>query len=81
MSPSWHEHAACRGMGPDQFYFDGPGAAVKARKAKKICSACIVKTSCLAEAMRWGDQFGVWGETSTRDRYKLRRQQREAQAS
>ncbi|WP_028648688.1 WhiB family transcriptional regulator [Nocardiopsis sp. CNT312] len=70
----WQAHAACRGMDPD-LWFPAQGGAVRA--AKRVCRACPVQVNCLAEAMRRGEPYGVWGGASEEERRRFRAARRD----
>lgn len=65
----WHTQALCIGVDPAVFF---PGSGVNGRAAKRICMACPVRAACLAEALRCGDEHGIRGGTSAKERSKLR---------
>lgn len=72
----WQDRAACHGS-PLALFFgpDGEGWAAKAARearAKLVCSACPVRTPCLAAALD-GREAGVWGGTSEEERTSTRR--------
>lgn len=79
----WRTQAACRTADPDLFFPNGETGptAVQAEEAKTICNtACPVRDACLTWAMTNGQQAGIWGGLTEKERYNLRRQQaREAQ--
>ena len=66
--PEWHRRAACRGVGAEVFY---GGRADEIERAKALCSSCPVCAECL-EAGVAGDEAGVWGGTTARDRRAIR---------
>lgn len=68
--PQWHDHAACRGHGPDQFFID-PGQSSAAAKA--LCNHCPVVEQCLADALDHPWLLGIWGGTTERQRLAIRR--------
>lgn len=43
---------------PELFFADSPDDV---QRAKALCSACPVRSACLAEALQRGEPFGVWG--------------------
>jgi WhiB family redox-sensing transcriptional regulator len=69
--PEWHDRAACRGMGNDQFF---PHRGEAASEAKAICARCPVRAECLDFAR---DQEaglpGIWGGLSGLERRRLPR--------
>jgi hypothetical protein len=69
--PVWFESAACRGMGPDMFFPDAPGANGTSRSALRVCAECTVRSECAAEARSlpygWAI-YGIWGGESARRR-------------
>jgi WhiB family redox-sensing transcriptional regulator len=67
----WRADAACAGIDdPDQF-FPERGDSLDAPRA--VCRRCEVAGPCLAFAIETGEQHGVWGGTSERERRHLRR--------
>lgn len=58
--PDWHQHAACRGAGPELFYVPRGGNTAPARE---LCADCSVVAEC-AEAGT-GERFGIWGGAGT----------------
>lgn len=53
---SWHDRAACAGLGIDRFFSAGPKTKVVA-----ICEGCPVRERCLEWATTNGIVDGVWG--------------------
>lgn len=70
----WHPDAACRDLPPhlwldDYLHTDtSPGIA--------ICRSCPVRRLCLASALVYGDEYGVYGGTTTLERAALARRLR-----
>lgn len=73
-NPDWYDHAACRGK-PAQWWFPDHAANTRNpyRNARLICSTCPVATECLAVAIVTGEDHGMYGGTSPRERRNLRR--------
>lgn len=46
--------------------------------AKRVCDACIVREDCLAHAVEYKIQHGIWGGTSERERRQVRELRRRA---
>lgn len=76
MNTDWMEQAACRGMNVNSFVLDHDPQVIRAiREAKKVCANCLVVTDCLEFALAIGEEcFGVWGNTSQRERREIRSQ-------
>ena len=68
-SAQWVELAACRSTDPDELF--APGA--EQNRAKTVCTGCVVRTECLAEALDSRIEFGVWGGMTERERRALLR--------
>ncbi len=65
----WTPRAACKSAQPDQLFVRG----AEQNKAKQLCSACPVRTECLAEALDNQIEWGVWGGMTERERRALLR--------
>lgn len=74
---SWRDSALCAQSDGDAWFPEKGGTT---RYAKKICRGCPVTTDCLEWALDNGEEFGVWGGMSERERRKLKRN-REANAA
>ena len=74
----WRAHAACRDIDTDLFFPAGDTgpAAVKIQKAKAICRRCPVQEDCLAFAMAFYQEYGIWGGLTEDERRVLRRRRR-----
>jgi WhiB family redox-sensing transcriptional regulator len=72
----WWESAACMTADPDLFLIpDGTMPREKRRleaTAKETCARCPVIDQCLAEALRRGEQYGVWGGLNAKERRALK---------
>jgi WhiB family transcriptional regulator, redox-sensing transcriptional regulator len=65
--------ARCRQMTPGEFFpSDGVGVDV----ARRICADCPVQEECLAYALDYRIDHGVWGGTSERERRRILRRRR-----
>ena len=68
----WRDQALCAEVDVGLFF---PEAGESAREAKMVCRRCEVSEACLAYALEHGEQHGVWGGLSPKERQALRRQQ------
>jgi len=60
--------ASCKGLDPNIFY---PASGYDEEVAKAVCSGCWVQKDCLEYALETGEQFGVWGSTTEKDRRRI----------
>jgi WhiB family transcriptional regulator, redox-sensing transcriptional regulator len=65
----WVLKAMCLHVDPEQLFVSG----AEQNKAKDICKFCPVKRECLADALDFGCEFGIWGGLTERERRLLRR--------
>lgn len=65
----WKNQAACADADPDLFF---PVRGDDTGPAKRICYRCPVKDECLKHALIHMERYGIWGETSERERRKIR---------
>jgi WhiB family redox-sensing transcriptional regulator len=72
----WQVEAACRG--PQGATFFPPSHAerkeekiARERRAKAICSTCVVKGACLEYAIRIREPHGIWGGLNEVERKQL----------
>ena len=72
---SWQLQANCLGVHPDLFF---PDRGASARQAKAVCKGCAVREQCLEYALDNGENYGVWGGTTERDRRRIRRARADA---
>ena len=81
-SDQWRTAAACRTEDPDLFFPNGETGPnlVQAEEAKAVCRTCPVMEACLQWALSSGQQAGVWGGTTEKERKSLRRQRARAAA-
>ena len=71
----WVSKAACRGMDPELFF---PGRGESTVEARQVCATCTVACPCLEYALRSAEKYGIWGNTSERERRTMRRDIRKA---
>jgi WhiB family redox-sensing transcriptional regulator len=73
----WRSKAACQGDMGSAFYppFRSEKRSVKAareKQAKTVCASCMVRESCLEQALDYGERFGIWGGLTDLERKHLR---------
>jgi WhiB family redox-sensing transcriptional regulator len=68
--PTWQDDALCAQTDPEAFFPEKGGST---REAKRICASCEVRSECLEYALEHGEQFGIWGGLSERERRQLKR--------
>lgn len=69
----WREHAKCRGLDPELFF---PQRGESTAEAKAICAVCPVRVQCLEYALLNDERQGIYGETTGRDRRRIRRRRK-----
>lgn len=75
MDESWREQALCAEIGFIDFHPDKHDHNMtRMNIAKRICSMCDVQEACLEYSLAVGDDYGIWGGMSPKERQKLRRQ-------
>lgn len=76
MDRDWMMWAACRNSYADAWY---PAKGHSNEMAKRVCTGgenappCPVRRKCLAYALANGEQHGIWGGLSERERKNLKR--------
>jgi len=73
----WRERAACLGQPVNRFFPNDPN---RYPKVVRLCEGCVVKSSCLDEALRIPetlDRYGVYGGLTP----PQRRRERERRAT
>lgn len=55
----WKQHARCAGQDRDAWFAE-PGTGTSAHAAQ-LCHQCPVRRLCLAWALVFDEEFGVWG--------------------
>jgi WhiB family transcriptional regulator, redox-sensing transcriptional regulator len=67
---AWQVDALCAQTDPEAFFPEKGGST---RDAKRVCSACTVRSECLEYALGNDERFGIWGGLSERERRRLRK--------
>lgn len=73
---TWHLRAACRGPHNSIFFPPSrmerrPDKRKREQRAKEICSQCAVQAECRDYAFRIGEQHGIWGGLTEKERRAL----------
>lgn len=68
--PSWHEDAACKGVGGEKFFRDERGPYTNLGW-EPFCRACPVRSECLAHSFLMEEQWGIWGGFTPNARRRL----------
>jgi len=76
MSELVKSKAACRGQDTSLFFIDnGPLTSKRVRigisKAKSICKSCDIQVECLLHAVNNGENYGIWGGLTQKERAKF----------
>lgn len=67
----WRLDALCSQTDPELFF---PDTTAESAAAKQICSDCDVRMDCLLWALTKGENHGIWGGLTHRERRSLLRQ-------
>jgi WhiB family redox-sensing transcriptional regulator len=70
----WMTDAVCAQIGSDAWFPEkGVSPAITPREAKRICNTqCDVRETCLRWALEHGENDGIWGGKSAKERKALR---------
>jgi WhiB family redox-sensing transcriptional regulator len=58
-APRWQHLGACSEVGSWLWFEDANSP--RSRRAVQICATCPVRRTCLAAALVYAEEFGVWG--------------------
>ncbi|ADU46578.1 WhiB family transcriptional regulator [Intrasporangium calvum] len=67
----WMRAGSCRG--DEKYRWFGQPNTLKSLRAAAICRECPVRQMCLASALVFGEEFGVWGGLNPVERRPLHR--------
>ena len=73
MDPRVSALAACRSLDPELFFAERGESVVRARE---VCRGCPIVVECREFAVTNNERFGIWGDTSPRDRRRIRHERR-----
>ncbi|HYN30665.1 MAG TPA: WhiB family transcriptional regulator [Dermatophilaceae bacterium] len=65
----WRERGRCAAS-PAGGWFDDPRTA-PAQQARRVCGSCPVRRCCLAAALLYGEEYGIWGGLDPSQRIPL----------
>ena len=70
----WRHRAACRDEDPELFFPAGTSgpALLQVEQAKAVCRRCPVIGECLSWALATGQDHGIWGGATERERRAAR---------
>ena len=68
VSGNWESRGACRSAEADLFFASG---VTQEYRAKAVCRLCSVRWDCLAYALAYRVEHGVWGGLTDRERRKI----------
>lgn len=68
-SPAWKIAGACAGFGGSAWFM--PERSLTTRWALGVCQTCPVRRICLASALTYGEEYGVWGGLLASEREPL----------
>jgi WhiB family redox-sensing transcriptional regulator len=72
---AWKDRAACQGL-PDEYFFPPPKVRIL-DTTRRNCAGCEVRLDCLAYALNYCEDDGIWGGLSEAERRTLKRRQKE----
>lgn len=67
--------AACKGMDPESFH---PERGASTAEARAVCVTCPALHACAEWAITTNQNYGIWGNTSVRERREIRRERARA---
>lgn len=70
--PHWADKGECRKLDPEIFFDDGDSDFPNL-VASAACDRCPIQHECLKWAMDTKEKYGIWGNTTPRQREKLHR--------
>jgi WhiB family redox-sensing transcriptional regulator len=70
----WQDRAACAAPGTNaDAFFASEREPDLVEEARATCNRCPVRAKCLTEAYTEGDEWGIWGGTTNRERRRFLR--------
>lgn len=68
----WMREALCAQTDPELFFPDNTRNSRQAAEAKKVCHACTVRAECLIWALENGEDTGVLGGLTEKERQQIK---------
>jgi WhiB family redox-sensing transcriptional regulator len=72
----WQINAECKKADPELFFPSGEKGKLtieQIQQAKEFCVRCLVREQCLEYALGNGENDGVWGGKTKRERKQMKR--------
>lgn len=69
---NWAKDGLCAQADPELFYPRSKERGSTTRTAKQVCSRCPIAADCLEYALETGEEHGIWGGTTARERDRIR---------
>jgi WhiB family redox-sensing transcriptional regulator len=66
----WQDRGACANQGTQAWFVRYEGSR-SADATKRICAGCPVRRDCLASALLFGEEYGIWGGLDSQQRKRL----------
>jgi hypothetical protein len=73
----WQSRGSCKGKPLDWFFFKATKTEAVFPQVADLCSKCPARFDCLHYAINTVGLVGIWAGTTTADRMKLRRENRQ----
>ncbi len=64
----WRVDGACAGSADDGAAWFAQDGSLASRAARRACGSCPVQPVCLASALWFGEEYGIWGATTATQR-------------
>lgn len=75
----WKRYGACNVPGVDRkIFFPSDGNHANIEAAKLYCCRCPVRVRCLEHALKYREDWGIWGGTTWTERETILRRRRRA---
>lgn len=66
------ENAECKSVGTEVFFAEKGNSSSTKVIVRTWCAKCVVRLECLKQGMEEGDDFGIWGGVTPRQRRILK---------